>query len=162
MKVLQYMKLFSINFSRRERHAKTLEIAQEEVLTCLGICMYERLHRIYMRIREEECTCQVFAAVAVDTLSRSFETAVENKQGVSQLELYYEELEKEEQLKQIRKEQKKIKRKRKKGKCADDSKETCNDCEEDDKDSTEKVCDCSENENESIKCECDQVSSYVN
>lgn len=45
--------------SHRERHAKTLEIAQEEVLTCIGICMYERLHRIYMRMREEECTCQV-------------------------------------------------------------------------------------------------------
>jgi hypothetical protein len=93
--------------SRRERHAKTLEIAQEEVLTCLGICMYERLHRIYMRMREEECTCQVFAAVAVDTLSRSFETAVERKQGYSQLELLYAELAREEQQKQIRKEQKK-------------------------------------------------------
>lgn len=38
--------------------------------------MYERLHRIFMRMREEECTCQVFAAVAVDALCRSFETAV--------------------------------------------------------------------------------------
>ncbi|XP_044754730.1 gametogenetin-binding protein 2-like [Coccinella septempunctata] len=148
--------------SRRERHAKTLEIAQEEVLTCLGICMYERLHRIYMRMREEECTCQVFAAVAVDTLSRSFETAVELKQGVSQLQLLYEELAKEEQMKQSRKDQKKIKRKRRKGKCTDiDSKELCNDCDEedDDKDGLEKVCDCSENENESIKCECNQTEN---
>lgn len=104
------------SYSRRERHAKTLEIAQEEVLTCLGICMYERLHRIYMRMREEECTCQVFAAVAVHTLSRSFETAVERIRGVSQLELLYAEFAREEQQKQIRKEQKKIKRKRKKGK----------------------------------------------
>ncbi|EFA10614.1 gametogenetin-binding protein 2-like [Tribolium castaneum] len=113
--------------SRRERHAKTLEIAQEEVLTCLGICMYERLHRIYMRMREEECTCQVFAAVAVDTLSRSFETAVERKRGFSQLELLYAELAREEQQKQIRKEQKKIKRKRKKGKSLEqDGKENCN------------------------------------
>lgn len=103
------------SYSRRERHAKTLEIAQEEVLTCLGICMYERLHRIYMRMREEECTCQVFAAVAVHTLSRSFETAVERIRGVSQLELLYAEFAREEQQKQIRKEQKKIKRKRKKG-----------------------------------------------
>lgn len=59
--------------SRRERHAKTLEIAQEEVLTCLGICVYERLHRIHLRLREEECTCQVLAAVAVDALCRNFE-----------------------------------------------------------------------------------------
>lgn len=115
-------------FSRRERHAKTLEIAQEEVLTCLGICVYERLHRIYIRMREEECTCQVYAAVAVDSLCRSFETAVEKKQGISQLELLYEELTKEEQLKQQRKEQKKLKRKRKKEKLVDE-KENCIRCE---------------------------------
>lgn len=60
-------------FSRRERHAKTLEIAQEEVLTCLGICVYERLHRIQLRLREEECICQVLAAVAIDALHRNFE-----------------------------------------------------------------------------------------
>lgn len=102
--------------SRRERHAKTLEIAQEEVLTCLGICMYERLHRIYMRMREEECTCQVFAAVAVHTLNRSFETAVERHSGVSRLDQFYAEFEKEEQRKQMLREQKKIRRKRKKGK----------------------------------------------
>ncbi|GLV41944.1 uncharacterized protein CBL_00406 [Carabus blaptoides fortunei] len=114
---------------RRERHAKTLEIAQEEVLTCLGICVYERLHRIYVRMREEECTCQVFAAVAVDTLCRSFETAVEMKQGISQLELLYEELTKEELLKQQRKEQKKLKRRRKKERLAADEKENCNRCE---------------------------------
>lgn len=116
--ILVFVNFFINGFyiSRRERHAKTLEIAQEEVLTCLGICMYERLHRIYMRMREEECTCQVFAAVAVHTLSRSFETAVENHLGVSRLELLYAEFEREEQRKQLIREQKKIKRKRKKGK----------------------------------------------
>lgn len=116
--------------SRRERHAKTLEIAQEEVLTCLGICMYERLHRIFMRMREEECTCQVFAAVAVDALCRSFETAVELKQGITQLELFYAELDREEQQKQIRREQKKLKKKRKKERMSEEIKERCNGCEE--------------------------------
>jgi len=61
------------NISRRERHAKTIEIAQEEVLTCLGICVYERLHRIQLRIREEQYTCQVLAAAAIDGLARRFE-----------------------------------------------------------------------------------------
>ncbi|KAJ8967503.1 hypothetical protein NQ314_002818 [Rhamnusium bicolor] len=149
--------------SRRERHAKTLEIAQEEVLTCLGICMYERLHRIYMRMREEECTCQVFAAVAVHTLSRSFETAVERIRGVSQLELLYAEFAREEQQKQIRKEQKKIKRKRKKGKAIDqEGKELCNDCDgdEEDKDDIEKDCTCSPSKNDSLGCyNCEQLLS---
>ncbi|XP_044734525.1 gametogenetin-binding protein 2-like [Chrysoperla carnea] len=117
--------------SRRERHAKTLEIAQEEVLTCLGICIYERLHRVYMRLREEECTCQVLAAVAVDCLCRSFETAVEVKRGVTRLEQLYEELTREEQLKIQRKENKKLKRRRKKERKAEnEEKENCEDCHE--------------------------------
>lgn len=57
----------------RERHAKTLEIAQEEVLTCLGICVAERLHRVHRRLKEEETVCKVLAAVAVDALSRNFQ-----------------------------------------------------------------------------------------
>lgn len=61
--------------SRRERHAKTLESAQEEVLTCLGLCIYERLHRINLRLREEECTCKVLAAVAIEGLCRNFEVS---------------------------------------------------------------------------------------
>jgi hypothetical protein len=67
--------MVNVCYSRRERHAKTLEIAQEEVLTCLGICMYERLHRIQLRLREEECTCQVLAAIAVDALNRNFQVS---------------------------------------------------------------------------------------
>ncbi|KAF5273798.1 hypothetical protein FQA39_LY00913 [Lamprigera yunnana] len=145
--------------SRRERHAKTLEIAQEEVLTCLGICMYERLHRIYLRMKEEECTCQMFAAVAVDALCRSFETTVERIQGVSQLELLYAELTKEEQQKQIRREQKKLKRKRKKERMIDqDGKENCNHCENgmdyEDKDDTDKDCSCSSTNVDSSELNC--------
>ncbi|XP_050310131.1 gametogenetin-binding protein 2-like isoform X2 [Anthonomus grandis grandis] len=111
----------------RERHAKTLEIAQEEVLTCLGICMYERLHRVYMKVREEERTCQLFAAVAVHTLNRSFETVIEKVRGISQLELLYEEFAREEQAKQKHKEAKKIRRKRRKGKMSegDEKEENC-------------------------------------
>lgn len=58
---------------RRERHAKTLEIAQEEVLTCLGLFLYERLQRIHTRMREEEQTWDILFHVALDTLKRNFE-----------------------------------------------------------------------------------------
>lgn len=57
----------------RERHAKTLEIAQEEVLTCLGICVAERLHRVHRRLKEEETVCKVLGAVAVEALARNFQ-----------------------------------------------------------------------------------------
>ncbi|XP_072765076.1 gametogenetin-binding protein 2-like isoform X2 [Anoplolepis gracilipes] len=98
----------------RERHAKTLEIAQEEVLTCLGICLAERLHRVHRRLKEEETVCKVLAAVAVDALSRNFQMAVEVKQGISQLELLYEEITREEIAKQQRREKLRLKRKKKK------------------------------------------------
>ncbi|KAI8046376.1 hypothetical protein M5D96_002578 [Drosophila gunungcola] len=80
----------------RERHAKTLEIAQEEVLTC------------------EERACQVLAAVGVHALCRSFDTFVEQKQGISNLELLYQEISRAERAKQIKREQKKLKKKKKK------------------------------------------------
>lgn len=65
--------------SFRERHAKTLEIAQEEVLTCLGICMAERIHKVHRRLKEEETVCKVLAAVAIDALSRNFQVILVGK-----------------------------------------------------------------------------------
>ena len=59
--------------SRRERHAKTLDIAQEEVLTCLGIHLYERLSKIWQKLRAEEQTWQILFYLGVDTLRKNFE-----------------------------------------------------------------------------------------
>ncbi|KAK1133649.1 hypothetical protein K0M31_011442 [Melipona bicolor] len=125
----------------RERHAKTLEIAQEEVLTCLAMCVAERLHRIHRRLREEETVCKVLAAVAVDALSRNFQMAVEVKQGVSQLELLYEELTREEIAKQQRREKLRLKRKKKK--------ERRYEIEE-----KENTCDCSSKRQSDTSCVC--------
>lgn len=58
---------------RRERHAKTIDIAQEEVLTCLGIHLYERLHRIWQKLRAEEQTWQILFYLCIDALRKSFE-----------------------------------------------------------------------------------------
>ncbi|XP_014240539.1 gametogenetin-binding protein 2-like [Cimex lectularius] len=100
--------------SSGERHAKTLEVAQGEIITCLGLVVHERLNRIQMRMKEEETTCQVLAAVAVDALSRNFQRAVDSKRGITKLELLYNEITKEEIAKQQRKEQKKLKKKKRK------------------------------------------------
>ncbi|XP_061392300.1 gametogenetin-binding protein 2-like [Musca vetustissima] len=98
----------------RERHAKTLEIAQEEVLTCVGMIMYERLRRVYVSLREEERACQVLAAVGVHALCQSFDMSVEKKQGISNLELLYQEISRAEKAKEHKREQKKLKKKKKK------------------------------------------------
>lgn len=62
-----------IIYRRRERHAKTIDIAQEEVLTCLGIHLYERLHRIWQKLRAEEQTWQMLFYLGIDALRKSFE-----------------------------------------------------------------------------------------
>ncbi|XP_067215566.1 gametogenetin-binding protein 2-like isoform X2 [Linepithema humile] len=127
----------------RERHAKTLEVAQEEVLTCLGICVAEKLHRVYRRLKEEETVCKVLAAVAIDALSRNFQMAVEVKQGISQLELLYKELTREEIVKQQRREKLRLKRKKKKERRYEtEEKENSCDCSSEKK--SKSLCICTE------------------
>lgn len=104
------------NTGRRDRHAKTLDIAQEEVLTCLGIHTYERLHKIWQKLKAEEQTWQILFYLGVDALKQSFEIALEQKQGVSNLELMCEALLEEERVKEERQEKKRQKKKRKKAK----------------------------------------------
>ena len=102
--------------SRRERHAKTMEVAQEEVVTCVGICLLERMQRVAQRLREEEQMVDLLQYASLQALRRSFEIAVESKRGVSQLELLCEELSREEAAQKQRKEAKKQRRKKKRGK----------------------------------------------
>ncbi|XP_078278727.1 gametogenetin-binding protein 2 isoform X2 [Rhinoraja longicauda] len=104
---------------RRERHAKTIDIAQEEVLTCLGIHLYERLHRIWQKLRAEEQTWQMLFYLGIDALRKSFEMAIEKVQGISRLEQLCEELSEEERVRELKQEKKRQKRKnRRKNKCA--------------------------------------------
>ncbi|XP_063308155.1 gametogenetin-binding protein 2 isoform X2 [Pelobates fuscus] len=106
---------------RRERHAKTIDIAQEEVLTCLGIHLYERLHRIWQKLRAEEQTWQMLFYLGVNALRKSFEMTVEKVQGISRLEQLCEEFLEEERVQELKQEKKRQKKKnRRKNKCACD------------------------------------------
>ncbi|XP_030648282.1 gametogenetin-binding protein 2 [Chanos chanos] len=112
---------FTGGYERRERHAKTIDIAQEEVLTCLGIHLYERLHRIWQKLRAEEQTWQMLFYLGIDALRKSFEMAVEKVQGISRLEQLCEELSEEERVRELKQEKKRQKRKnRRKNKCSFD------------------------------------------
>uniref|UniRef100_A0A673Y478 Gametogenetin-binding protein 2 n=1 Tax=Salmo trutta TaxID=8032 RepID=A0A673Y478_SALTR len=118
---------FNGGYERRERHAKTIDIAQEEVLTCLGIHLYNRLHRIWLKLRAEEQTWQMLFYLGIDALRKSFEMVVEKVQGISRLEQLCEELSEEERAKELKQEKKRQKKKnRRKNKCGfnmSDSKE---------------------------------------
>ncbi|XP_068600160.1 gametogenetin-binding protein 2 [Brachionichthys hirsutus] len=110
---------FAGGYECRERHAKTIDIAQEEVLTCVGIHLYERLHRIWQKLRAEEQTWQILFHLGIDALRKSFEMAVETMQGISRLEQFVEELSEEERAKELKQEKKRQKRKnRRKNKCS--------------------------------------------
>jgi hypothetical protein len=93
-----------------------MEVAQEEVVTCVGICLLERLQRVAQRLREEEQMVDMLQFASLQALRRSFEMAVESKRGVSQLELLCEELSREEAAQKQRKEMKRLRRKKRRGK----------------------------------------------
>ncbi|TNN64990.1 Gametogenetin-binding protein 2 [Liparis tanakae] len=160
---------FAGGFERRERHAKTIDIAQEEVLTCLGIHLYERLHRIWQKLRAEEQTWQILFHLGIDALRKSFEMAVEKMQGISRLEQFVEELSEEERAKELKQEKKRQKRKnRRKNKCGFDISEQ----EEEDKENnlvegslesveaTCKVCGIPDEEKEE-EAKCDQSIAAI-
>lgn len=103
-----------LNSKFLERHAKTLEIAQEEVLCVVGIVLYERLKRLYVNMREEERACQVFSAISIHALYRNLNYMIEKKQGFSNLELLICEMSKEEERKERKSLEKRMKKKMKK------------------------------------------------
>lgn len=112
---------FSGGYERRERHAKTIDVAQEEVLTCVGIYLYERLHKIWQKLRAEEQTWQILFHLGIDALRKSFEMAVEKLEGISRLEQFFEELSVEEKAKELKLEKKRQKKKnRRKNKCVNE------------------------------------------
>ncbi|RNA13607.1 Gametogenetin-binding 2 [Brachionus plicatilis] len=98
-----------IQGGRRERHAKTLEIAQEEVLTCVGIHLFEKFFLIFQSIRIDEQIWQLMVYSSIVVLKKNFELRYEQLQGVSNLELVCAQLE-AEKFKKEAKHKKKVKK----------------------------------------------------
>ncbi|UJR15999.1 hypothetical protein I4U23_002917 [Adineta vaga] len=102
-----------IDGSQRERHAKTLDVAQEEVLTCIGIYLFERFDKIYHTIRSEEQTWQLLFYITIDCLRLNFETAADRKQDFStKLENLCEEFRIADEIQLQKKQQKRAKKKK--------------------------------------------------
>nr|XP_039259146.1 gametogenetin-binding protein 2-like isoform X1 [Styela clava] len=103
-----------ISGGRRERHAKTIDVAQEEVLTCISLYLYERLHRLWQKVRAECQTWRVLFYVSVETMRQVFEIVIEEKVGMDKLEALCEELEEQDRKQEIKQEKKRQKKKRQK------------------------------------------------
>jgi DNA-binding protein H-NS len=97
--------------NRSERHAKTIDIAQEEVLTCIGLFLHDRLHKVWQKLRSEEQTWQILFFLGVKTLKKNLEIAMETNEGISQFELVCGEFEEEERVRQQKKMQKRQRKK---------------------------------------------------
>jgi len=102
---------------KQERHAKTIEIAQKEVLICIGITLYNRFNRIQLKLREGEQTCDLLCFVSLLSLRKSLDIAAERKRGITDLDLICQEIElldREKERRQARKREKKTKQQQKK------------------------------------------------
>ena len=64
--------------SQTERHAKSMEIAQEEVLTCLGVHLHDRFFRIQQKLKVEDKSWQLLYAIGMDGLRRHLEASFDN------------------------------------------------------------------------------------
>ena len=101
---------------RQERHAKTIEIAQKEVLICIGLALFERFQRIQQKIKEGEQTCDLLLLVCLKTLRRSLDMAAEGKRGEADIERLCLELEDAEvKKKEGKRERKRKRRERRRG-----------------------------------------------
>ena len=60
-----------IQGSRRERHAKSLDMAQEEILTCLGIYLFERFDKLSRMMKSEEQAWQYLYYITIDCFGMS-------------------------------------------------------------------------------------------
>jgi len=88
--------------SKQERHAKTPEIAQKEILTCVGVILHQRLAAAALGMREGMQVCQQVMLASLTCLRNSLEIAVEKNTGVSKADLLCKELEEDEMQKQVR------------------------------------------------------------
>ena len=63
-----------IQGSHRERHVKSLDIAEEEIFTCLGIYLFERFDKILRTMKSEEQAWQYLYCIAIDCCRMSMKT----------------------------------------------------------------------------------------
>ena len=118
---------------KQERHAKSIWVAQNEVLICIGIALYERFHNIQQKISEGERTCDLLLLACLNSLRCSLDVAAASKQGDAFLDQLCLELEDGEAKKGKKKKKKERKNKEdceQRDNCRECSVESCLDEEE--------------------------------
>merc|ERR1712178_90701 len=105
-----------VNKTEQDKHAKTMVQAQYEVLNCIGIYIYERIHKIWYSWQGYTRTAPLLCAMTLEAMKMNYERLLEEKQGGA--EEVYERLLAELEVgeKKITKSSKKREKKKKKEK----------------------------------------------
>ena len=101
---------------KRERHAKTIDAAQREILTCVGIFIYERFTKCYKLLGEYNQVCEQLVMVSLKALKYAVDERICQINGPRDI-LFLEEMDRDEEAakaKQARKKEKKMKQLEKK------------------------------------------------
>jgi len=99
---------------KQERHAKTIEQAQQELLVCIGLALFQRLQRIQQKLSEAENTRDLLFLTVVKTLKKNLDIAADKKKGLKDLDLLCQEIEGGEKCKEGKRERKKKQRAKRK------------------------------------------------
>ena len=89
-----------LNGAKQEKHAKTIELAKKEVLTCIGVALFDRFAKMQLKMQETEYTCDLLFLTLLKTLRTSLDMAADNKRGISDIELFCNNLEIEDRKKE--------------------------------------------------------------
>nr|CAB3248940.1 gametogenetin-binding protein 2-like [Phallusia mammillata] len=96
----------------RERHAKTIDIAQEEVCTCLALYLHQRLHRVWHVKLTMEQSWLTLLFLSIEAARQNFESMFELKAGYGQMEALCKEIEEADREKESKLQKKRLKRRR--------------------------------------------------
>ncbi|KAE9022161.1 hypothetical protein PF005_g5049 [Phytophthora fragariae] len=97
-----------------DRHARTIAEAQDEVLICLGMVIWDKMQNLWTKSRSEKRSEELLVHCAVSTLRRNFDVAVEALHGEEMMEQLLAEEDDESRRLAKKKEKRKEKKKKRK------------------------------------------------
>lgn len=97
-----------------DRHARTIAEAQDEVLVCLGMVIWDKIQSLWTKSQSEKLSEELLVHCAVFTLRRNFDVAVEALHGEEMIEQLLAEEDDESRRLEMKKEKRKEKKKKRK------------------------------------------------
>lgn len=97
-----------------DRHARTIAEAQDEVLTCLGMVIWDKMQALWTKLKSEKRSDELLVHCAISTIRKNFDIAVEALHGQEMMEQLLAEEDDETRRLAKKKEKRKEKKKKRK------------------------------------------------